>query len=247
MHFGCFNASTEEKGRIQLKNAIIYTRHSPRPNSQECDSCKKQEERCRTFCSRHAFEVIDTFSDEGISGGVLNRLGLTRAIDALARLGDVDTKVLIVDSVNRLARDMLVNLTIRHQVEQVGGVILYADETPDDRTPEGELFSNIMAAFASYERSKIRYATSRGMKKRQENGEWFGKPPVGYMLDPDCKTKLIRCEQEQKAIQRAFRWWEEAGYSSREIAECLTAEFGLFRGKPWSARTVRKILQDKPS
>jgi len=148
----------------------------------------------------------------------------------------------VVDAADRLARDMLVSLTIRHEVERAGGRIEYANGTPVAETPEGRLFSNILAAFASYERDRIRHATSRGMKRRQANGEFFGKPPVGFMRDPEDSKRLIECPGEQEAIA-AIQTLRNAGcQSSEEIAKRITKGFGKIRGKPWSARTVRKII-----
>jgi DNA invertase Pin-like site-specific DNA recombinase len=164
----------------------------------------------------------------------------------------VDT-VLVVDTVDRLARDMLITLSIRHEVERVGGRIEYANGTPPADTPEGELMCNILAAFAAYERTRISYATSRGIKRRQAEGEWFGQPPVGFQRDPSDSKKLIEHQQEQAAKDRAVQLGNmrnsplpslNRGPNSGEIAAILTKEFGCFRGKPWSARTVRKILAE---
>ena len=223
--------------------AVIYTRFSPRPNARECDSCEKQEERCRAYCIQKGYRVVlNSLSDPDTSGGVLDRPGLSAAIRTIENFkGEV---VLVVDAMDRLARDMLVSLTIRHEVERAGGRIEFANGTPVAETPEGRLFSNILAAFAAYERDRIRHATSRGMKRRQANGEWFGKPPVGWMRDPEDSKRLIRCEQEQKALEK-MRELSRLGRPSHKIAELLTEEFGPFRGKPWSARTVRRIFQQQ--
>jgi len=219
--------------------AVIYTRFSPRPNAEECDSCEKQEERCRAYCEHKGYRVVGVHSDEAVTGGVFERPALAAAIDSLGACEG--GPVLVVDAVDRLARDMLVNLTIRYQVEKAGGRIEYANGTPTSTTPEGKLFSHILAAFAAYERDRVRYATSRGMKRRQANGEWFGRPPVGWMRDPEDSKKLLRCEQEQKALEK-IRELSRVGHPSHKIAELLTEEFGQFRGNPWSARTVRKIV-----
>ena len=222
--------------------AVIYTRFSPRPNAGECDSCEKQEERCRAYCQRKGYRIGETHADPDTSGGVLDRPGLAAAIEAIGVCEG--GAVLVVDATDRLARDMLVNLTIRYQVEKAGGRIEYANGTPTSTTPEGKLFSHILAAFAAYERDRVRYATSRGMKRRQANGEWFGRPPVGWMRDPEDSKKLLRCEQEQKALEK-MRELSRIGHPSHKIAELLTEEFGPFRSKPWSARTVRKIVASK--
>jgi len=223
-----------------VTTAVIYTRFSPRPNAKECDSCEKQEERCRAYCQQKGYQVEGIQADPDTSGGVLERLGLRMAIQ---RIDDAPGKaVLVADTPDRLARDMLVSLTIRHEVERAGARIEFANGVQVSETPEGRLFSNILAAFAAYERDRIRYATSRGMKRRQANGEWFGKPPVGWMRDPDDSKKLVKNLDEQDAIA-AIQMLANAGCeSSREIAKRITEGFGLFRGKPWSARTVRKIL-----
>ena len=223
-----------------MRIAIAYTRFSPRPNAKDCDSNEKQEERCRAYCEGKGYEVVAVHSDEAVTGGVFERPGLDAAIRDLEAY--TCEKVLVVDSVDRLGRDMLVTLTIRHEVERAGGRIEFANGTPAATTPEGKLFSHILAAFAAYERDRIRYATSRGIRRRQANGEFFGRPPAGWMRDPENSKKLIRHEQEQKALNR-IRELAQFGRPSHRIAKLVTEEFGLFRGKPWNARTVRKIVR----
>lgn len=225
-----------------MTTAVIYTRFSPRPNAKECDSCEKQEERCRAYCERKGYHVLGAQSDPDTTGGVLERLGLRMAIQQID--AHPEETILVVDATDRLARDMLVSLTIRYQVEKAGGRIEFANGTPVADTPEGRLFSNILAAFAAYERDRIRHATSRGIKRRQANGEWFGKPPCGWQLDPNNSKKLVEHPTEQDAIRRAIEidGYLSPKFSSEQIAKILTQEYGLFRGKPWSARTVRRLL-----
>ena len=91
------------------KQAVIYTRFSPSPNAKECDSCEKQAERCLAYCKRKEYGPCQSIFDEkNTTGGTLDRPRLQAAIAAI-KPGDV----LIVDSSDQLARDMLVNLTIR--------------------------------------------------------------------------------------------------------------------------------------
>lgn len=221
-----------------MKQAIIYTRFSPRPDAETSQSCEKQHERCGNYCYNKNYTILNYYSDKAVSGKLFNRPELSAAIEQLK-----PGMVLVVDSGDRLARDMLVNLTIRHQVEQAGATIEYADGSPSTTTPEGELFTNMLAAFAQYERSRISFRTKRGLARRQANGEWFGKSPVGWMRDPKNSKKLVECEQEQRAINLA-KYLTKKGWKSSSIAEILTGETGSFRGNPWSARTVRKILKN---
>jgi len=222
------------------KQVIIYTRFSPRPNAKECDSCEKQAERCVAYCKRRELEIFTIIEDRNVTGGSLDRPLLSSAIDLL-----MPGWILVVDSSDRLARDMLVNLTIRHQVEQAGATIEFADGSPADTTPEGKLFQNILAAFAAYERDRIRLRTKNGLEKKRKNGErTTGKIPIGWKLDPEDPKRLVRCESERQAIIRILRMAKTGSpISSESIAECLNHSHALCRGNPWSPRTVRKIIK----
>jgi len=220
------------------KSAIIYTRFSPRPNAKECDSCEKQEERCIAYCVQHNYHVAYTFSDKDISGGILNRPQLAGMFECLQ-----DDDILVVDSSDRLARDMLVNLTIRQQIADAGATIEYANGSPAGTTPEGKLMENILAAFSAYERDRIRLRTKQGLDRKRKNGErTTSQIPIGWKLDPEDPKRLVRCEQERKAILKLCKRSLE-GYSSEDIAIRLNLSIGYCRGKPWSARTVRKIIK----
>ena len=220
------------------KQAIIYTRFSPRPNAKDCDSCEKQEERCRDYCCSHGYSPVNIHYDKNESGGTLNRPALS---DAIADLQSGD--ILVVDSSDRLARDMLVNLTIRHQVEQAGATIEFADGSPTDTTPEGKLFQNILAAFAAYERDRIRLRTKQGLDRKRKNCERLGGLiPIGWKEDPEDPKRLVRCEQERQAILWACRY-KRNGITSEEIAERLGSQLGLCRGGSWSPRTVRMMIR----
>ena len=218
--------------------AIIYTRFSPRPDADTSKSNEQQEARCRAYCARQGYEVAEVFSDSAVSGKTLNRPGLQAAIEEL-KTGTA--LVLVVDTSDRLARDMLVSLTIRHQIDKAVARLEFADGSPNHTTPEGELFANILAAFAQYERSRYARRTKAGLAKKKANGEWLGRPPVGYQLDKASK-RLVEHPGEQMAIKQMLKYYD-MGQPSEWIAMKLNEQLGLFRGKPWSARTVRKILQ----
>lgn len=221
-----------------MKEAVIYARFSPRPNAEECESNERQGERCLAYCDKQGYEVVSRWADDAISGRILDRPGLSVAIKSLE-----PGMVLVVDRADRLARDMLVNLTIRHQVDKAGATIEFADGSPNADTPEGRLFSHILAAFAAYERDRISARTSAGLKRKQAAGQHLGKAPVGYRVDPDTKA-LVEDEDEQAAIKEILHMASH-GALSHAIAASITLRLGPFRGKPWSARTVRRLIQEK--
>lgn len=225
--------------------AVIYTRFSPRPHAKDCDSNQKQYDRCSEFAKANDHPILGYFSDDAISGSDLNRPRLAKMLDYLHEHARKEDRIaVIVDCVDRLARDLLVNLTIRQEIEKANGEIMYADGSPCGTSPEARFFMNMMAAVAAFERDRICHRTSRGIRRRMANGEHFGRVPVGWKRDPNQGTKLIPCQSERNAIIFA-RMWSGAGMISKDIADRITEELGPFRGDPWKARTVRKMIKKK--
>ena len=99
----------------------------------------------------------------------------------------------------------------------------------------------MLAAFAAYERDRIRLRTKEGLKKKRKNGECTtGKIPIGWAVDLRDPKRLVVCEQERKAIILACKLKD---YGSGVIAAELNMHIGYCRGKPWSDRTVRKLIK----
>jgi DNA invertase Pin-like site-specific DNA recombinase len=224
-----------------VKRAVIYCRFSPRPDADECDSNLGQEVRCKAYCDgkRYEYNPDYIFKDSAVSGGKRNRPGLDAAIAALQ-----PGMVLVIDRNDRLARDMLVALTIHHEVEQLGCTIEFADGSPLRNTPEGKLFSNLLSAFAQFERERFALRTKDGMARKKAEGVWCGRPPIGWRKTKGSE-KLTADKYEQKAISMA-QHMHHLGFSSEAIAIDVQGECGPCRGKPWSARTIRRILARKP-
>lgn len=219
--------------------AILYARFSPRPNAKECDSIEKQVERCVNYAGTKGYDVFgSSFFDKETSGGVLDRPGLS---DAIGTMKAYEEPILVVDSPDRLARDVLVFLTIQQQVIDAGGRIEYADGSPNSTTPEGELLINILACFAQFERSRIRHRTKRGLARKKAQGQWLGRPPIGFQLDRDTK-RLVENREERKAVIHAKILRDKLGYTQDQITEEVQRVFGDYRGKPWKKRTIRTAL-----
>lgn len=213
--------------------AIIYCRFSPRPNAAECDSCEKQEERIRAYCSRRGYEIKGKpFKDKNISGGTINRPGLLAAIETLSP-GDL----LVADTTDRLARDTFVSLTIQHDVNKKGAAIEYANGTPPANTAIGELINTVFAAIDHYQRRVIRERTRAGLAKKKADGKYLGKCPYGYKRE--CKGgTLVEDEEEQKIIEEICAY----NLTSAQIVHILNNNNSKCRGKPWNTRTVRRII-----
>ncbi|KKL98546.1 hypothetical protein LCGC14_1823340 [marine sediment metagenome] len=225
--------------------AYIYTRFSPRPDAKDCDSCKKQDDRCVSFCDQKNWEhnIATTYYDENVSGIDIERPALNALINFLAQ--EKEKCTIVMDSPDRLARDLMVGLILRERIIRAGNwtrhEIAYVDGSPSGGSPEETFIANTMLALATLERDRVSYRTSRGLRKRQAAGEFFGKPPIGYMRPEGKGTKLVPCLQEREAVKTA-RNFNDLGWASFEIAHELQ-DIGSFRGGLWKAKTVRKMIK----
>ena len=46
-----------------MTKAICYSRFSPRPNADDCESIEVQLDRCRAYCKAHTYEIAGEFAD----------------------------------------------------------------------------------------------------------------------------------------------------------------------------------------
>ena len=224
--------------------AVIYTRYSPRPGAGECISCETQSAFCRDYMRKKEYIFRgSTHDDREISGADMTRPAFDDVISEVKRYrGLYEEVVVIVASPDRLARDILVDLALRKRIEEVGARLEFADGSPSGGSPESELMANVFAAFAQYERARIQERTSRGIKKRQAQGEFFGKVPIGYERDRDKSTTLKPFDQERAAVAYA-KELSRKRYQSRDIANLISSAYGPFRGGEWKPRTVRKMIK----
>jgi DNA invertase Pin-like site-specific DNA recombinase len=121
---------------------------------------------------------------------------------------------------------------------QRDGVSLYLLDLGGDVTGNGVagLFMKIAAAFAEFERDRLRERI-RDVKQdqRQRGLHLGGHRPFGYRVDAD--RRLVSDTAEQAAIAR-IRELRQTGLSLRQIARTVHRESGVVI----SAMTVRRVL-----
>jgi len=227
-------------------NAIIYTRFSPRRNSDTSESCETQEAMCRECAAVQGWAVGAVYADKGMSGSCSDRPGLSAALAALRR-GDV----LLVYKRDRLARDVLIAELTRRQVKAAGATIaaVSGDIAGDDSDPTVMFVRQIMDAVAELERKQIAARTSDTMLQYQRDGRRIGRyAPYGYRIDPetaadpDVPTMLLPIPAEQKALDMV-RIFVAGGMGIVQICTALNKAMPTSaRTGEWSYNTVKRIL-----
>jgi DNA invertase Pin-like site-specific DNA recombinase len=143
---------------------------------------------------------------------------------------------------DRLARALLVQLTVTDRLAKVGAQVISTSE-PDVDGPDElrELIRNILGSVAGYERAVIRGRMMAGKASKVAAGGYGGgRPPFGWRAEGG---ELVPDDREQEVI--AFmRQLDSEGLSSRQIAARLD-EAGLRpkTGEHWSSVQVLRVLQ----
>ena len=159
------------------RGAAIYVRVSTDKQTVE-----NQVRELRQIAERRGWEVVEQYSDAGISGskGRDERPGLDRMLkDAQRRRFDV----VMAWAIDRLGRS-LIDLLGTIQTLEACGVDLYLDQQSiDTTTPAGKLMFQVCSAFGQFERSMIRQRINAGLKRAVEAGITLGRPRISEALE----------------------------------------------------------------
>jgi len=83
---------------------VTYGRESTEDQAKHGYSLPSQMEACRKYAEERGWSVVAEITDDGISGAILDRLGLDRIPD-LVQAGEIDAMVVL--SVDRFSRKLV--------------------------------------------------------------------------------------------------------------------------------------------
>jgi DNA invertase Pin-like site-specific DNA recombinase len=186
----------------QMKKAVAYLRTSSATNvGQDRDSDKRQLAAIEAFAKANGYKVTEVFYDAAVSGAdpVHERAGFARMLAHLAggppspveppapAAGDgqasasPEKKYILVESPDRFARDLTVQLT-GHDLLKTQGIDLIPASAPDyflEDTPTAVLVRQVLGAIAQFEKASLvaKLAAARARKKAA-GGRGDGRKPI---------------------------------------------------------------------
>ena len=140
-----------------------------------------QQAAVEAFCEAAGHRVVSSHTDEGVSGktGLEKRPGLLQAI-AAARISG--SKAIVVSKMDRVSRDVLLQLTLEKSLGELGIKILSsAGEGTEDDSPHSTLVRNLMAVVAQHEAAMVSVRTKAAMRAAKAKGVHVGRPPMGMI------------------------------------------------------------------
>ena len=193
------------------QRAAVYRRVSTSDQS-----CERQQLDLAAFAQRGHYDVVSVFK-ETASGNRADRIERAKVI-ALAR--DRQIEVVLVTELTRWGRSTTDLLASLQELEACGvSVIAQTGLQFDLKSPQGKLFSSLMAALAEFERDLLRERVRSGIAAARGRGVKFGRQP-GVRVKADRYTDRVVCLRAQ-------------GQSYRGIAQVLRL----------SKNTVMEIIQ----
>jgi DNA invertase Pin-like site-specific DNA recombinase len=220
-----------------MRQAVIYTRFSPRRNADESESCEVQRSYCEKYAAANGLEVVAKFDDPDVSGADEYRERLWEAIQALPKGG-----VLLVYKRDRLARNVYLSEQINRAVEKRGATIEAVTGDVKGDSAETVMIRQVLAAIAEYERKMIASRTRHAMRFHMSQGRRMGAEcPYGWAPDPVDPKRMVANHAEREVVEE-IRSKHEQGGTFGGITRWLNEEKPqLARHGKWNVKTVRKL------
>lgn len=188
-------------------------------NEGQSSSILNQEKIVRDYCARNGIALLDSFVDDGWSGGNFERPGFQAMMRAL-EFGKAN--MVITKDLSRLGRDMRESSYYAEQFfpEHQIHYIAIADNFDSE-------LENVMAPFQFAMNEVYLRDSSRKVrdvfKMKRSKGEYCACAPFGYKKDPKDKNHLIPDEETAPIVTSIFQR-SAAGESCITIAQELSNE-----------------------
>jgi DNA invertase Pin-like site-specific DNA recombinase len=214
------------------KRAFGYLRVSSE-SQVDGDGFPRQRAAITKWAAANNVKIVRWFEEKGVSGTLQHRPALDDMLVALMSNG---VQTVIVEKLDRIARDILVQETIIQNLHKQGFELVSAMEPDlciDD--PSRKLMRQIMGAFAEYDRTMIVLKTRAARERIRKSGKTCeGRKPFGFR----------KGEQETLNLINELR---TNGVSNEKIAATLNEKGITTRsGGKWFGSTIYNMFKDKP-
>lgn len=185
----------------------------------------------------------DAFTDDGYSGGDLNRPALERLRQTLR---DCQADVVLCFDPDRLSRSLADLLVLADEVEGAGARLEFVTQEMDV-SPEGRLFFSIRGAVAEFEKAKIRERMMRGKREKARQGKVVqpAKLPT-WLRSEDGGTTVVFDAHWAEVARLVWQLFVQDGLTLRGVAQRLTV-LGYATptgGRQWQPTVIQRWLKN---
>jgi DNA invertase Pin-like site-specific DNA recombinase len=238
--------NTEPEKKKHLVCAI-YTRKSTSEGlDQDFTSLDNQRESAENYIKSQQHEgwtaSNELYDDGGFTGANIERPALQKL---LAHIKEGKINCVVVYKVDRLSRSLLDFSQLLEFFDKHNVVFVSITQQFNTNTSMGRLTLNILLSFAQFEREIISERTRDKMGAARKRGKWLGgRPPFGYMYDPNEKGKILINPDTVEIVRKIFALYLEKN-SALEVAQTMN-ETG-YRTSSWTTKSGKPIGDKKYS
>jgi DNA invertase Pin-like site-specific DNA recombinase len=234
----------------ELKQAVAYLRTSSQTNVrkdkdgktkdqsfEDKDSDRRQREAITRYAKGAGYEIIAEYYDKAVKGA--DPLDARPAFaEMLERLLSNGATTIIVESPDRFARDLMVQLA-GHDMLKKKGITLIAASAPThfiEETPTAVLVRQVLGAIAQFDKTSL-VAKLAGARRRKRIAT--GQKVEGRKSHAEERPEVV-------AIAKALRRKKPKGgqMSLRAISAELAAQGHLNEhGKPFNPNSIAAMLE----
>jgi DNA invertase Pin-like site-specific DNA recombinase len=225
----------------------IYTRKSTSEGlDQDFTSLDNQRESAENYIKSQQHEgwtaSSELYDDGGFTGANIERPALQKL---LSHIKEGKINCVVVYKVDRLSRSLLDFSQLLEFFDKHNVVFVSITQQFNTNTSMGRLTLNILLSFAQFEREIISERTRDKMGAARKRGKWLGgRPPFGYMYDPNEKSKILINPDTVDIVRKVFALYLEKN-SALEVAQTMN-ETG-YRTSSWTTKAGKPIGNKKYS
>jgi site-specific DNA recombinase len=226
--------------REHPKRLVGYCRVST-DNQREEGTVEIQRQALKEYALTKGYDLCEVFCDEGVSGGLEDRPGLSGLFDFIEASPDVAG--VLIFKLDRLARDLYIQEHLIKKLEGLGKELVSIKEPDlDSKDPMRKAFRQFMGIVAELEKAFITMRLSGGrVHKARKGGYAGGRAALGYLV----KDKALSIDEEGAETVRSIFQMKGDGLTLRAIAQTLNDRgVPTARGGKWYAGTVSYMLRN---
>jgi site-specific DNA recombinase len=227
-----------------MEKIVVYCRTST-DNQKKEGTITIQHQALKEFANKKGFEIVKSFSDDGVSGGLEDRDGLAQMFSFLESKENKEVKTVAIWKLDRLARDLYIQEHLIKKLESLGVKLISTKEPDlDSNDPMRKAFRQFMGIVSELEKSFITMRLKAGRINKIKNKKQYtgGGIPHGYEISDGDLQISGTCAP---TVLQIFKMKKQRN-SLRDIARELNTQGVLTPrgGSQWYASTIRYILSN---
>ena len=213
----------------------IYCRVSTEDQAREGFSLSEQRERLEAYCKFNDYEIIEYYTDAGISAKTGNHRPEYERMLEDGKNGKINMFIALkLDRVTRSIKDWesLIEFSEKYDIN-----LAFVNDKIDTTTANGKMVSRIMMSVSQNEIERTSERTVIGLVGAVKEGHIPGTTPFGYKRE---NKKLVPDPLTSHVIERMYQLYFE-GNSYQTIANIFNSE--NVGNKKWRDNTILEMIE----